>query len=1216
MSKKNNPLNQSDLTPLSAANKGSFATAKLSDNGSADTPLAKVNLNNIDKPGNEPPEAKDASLSLPENSTNGTTVGTAVATDIDAGDTLAYTISNSDPNGNGKAAFAIDPITGQITVNDSGDLDFETTPDFNLTVTATDAGGLSDTATVTIGLTDVSSESIQWLVSEGGNGHIYQAVSVSAGITWDDAKLAAEAAGGHLATLTSAAENDFVFNLVADYPEFWQLERGPLLGGYQPANATEPRGDWQWVTGEAFNFTSWAGGEPNNLGNEDILQYFSPSAAKWNDLSVNGLVSSYVIEIENIPYTFNVAENSAKGTPVGTIEKTGLVAPVFSITEGNTDPDGDGQTAFTIDSATGIITVNDSGDLDYEATPGFTLTVLAEDADGKSLTSTADITLVNVDEPGNEPPEAEDATFTLPENSTNGTTVGTAVATDIDAGDTLAYTISNSDPNGNGKAAFAIDPTTGQITVNDSGDLDFETTPDFNLTVTATDTGGLSDDAAITINLTNIFELDGTPGNDVLKGTSGNDVLNGLAGNDTLSGGSGDDTLIGGAGIDRVSEQGDANFILTDNQLAGLGIDTLSGIERASLTGGQSDNVLDASGFNRGRVVLNGGAGDDTLIGPAMAGSFYRFNLFTGGEGHNTLTGGIGIDCIKGAGNSDFTLTGNQLAGLGTDHFSGMELAQLVGGANDNRLDVSGFTGYKTTLEGGLGNDTLVGGTAQDVVWARGNSNFTLTDNQLTGLGTDTLVKMDSAVLIGGTGDNRLDTSGFTGHKTTLEGGAGNDTLVGGAAEDWVRARGDTDLTLTDTQLTGLGTDTLVKIDNAILIGGTGNNTLNASGFTGKLVILTGGAGDDTLIGRTDGIDKIRAQGNVDFILTDSQLTGLGTDTLVNIDQATLLGDGGNNTLDASAFTRGAVYLYGESGDDTLKGGEGNDILVGGVGDDTLMGGAGSDRVVARGDTDFRLTANQLTGLGADTLDSIEEAYLTGGLGNNILDAAGFTGDLVILEGQAGDDTLIGRLVGIDRVRAQGDANFTLTDTQLTGLGTDSLTDIDQATLSGYSGDNVFDASGFTRGAVTLSGGGGMDKLLGGNGNDTLLGGNGDDVLNGGLGKDRLIGGLGADIFKLATLADSGVQDTFRDVITDFKFNQNDRIDLSAIDADTAISGNQTFASLTVGGTFSGVFANPGELYFDRSAYILYGNNDADNAADFSIKLAGVNNLSLEAFVQ
>ncbi len=961
-------------------------------------------------------------------------------------------------------------------------------------------------------------------------------------------------------------------------------------------------------------------------GNFSSPQSTVLDAAPWGivaaDFDQDGFVDVAVTRADNTvqvlwnqggvtvtPVSFTLTENSKEGVVVGIIAASGENPLNYAITSGNSDPDSDSNPVFSIDAATGVIAVNDSGDLDFETISQFNLEVKVTDAGGLSDTAAVIVQLTNVDEPGNDRPEAQDAIFTLAENSINATAVGIVAATDVDAGDTLTYTIAtgNTDPDGDSTPAFAINATTGQITVNDKGDLDYEATPDFNLTVKATDAGGLIDTAAIKINLGNVFELDGTPGNDHLAGTTGNDILNGLAGNDTLIGGIGDDTLIGGAGIDRIEEIGDVNFTLTDSQLTGLGTDTLSGIERATLTGGAGDNVLDATGFNRGPVILDGGAGDDTLIGPTMSGSFHLFdiyyNIFIGGDGNDTLTGGVGIDCIKEIGDVDFILTEDQLTGRGTDHFSSMELAHLVGGEGNNHLDVSGFTGSRTVLEGGAGDDTLVGGAAVDWILAHGNANFTLTDTQLTGLGIDTVVKMDKAMLIGGASNNKFNASGFTGQLVILEGGNGNDILIGRTGGiDRIRARGDVNFTLTDKNLIGLGTDTLTSIEQAALIGGAGDNTLDVSAFTGNLTILEGGEGDDTLIGRVSGIDQVRARGNVDFILTDTQLTGLGTDMLVNIDQATLIGDGDSNVLDASAFTLGSVYLWGESGNDILKGGAGNDTLIGGVGDDALSGGAGIDRVEGRGDTDFTLTATQLIGLGTDTLTSIEEAYLIGGSGDNILDASGFTGDLVILEGQAGNDTLIGHAGGIDMVRAQGDVNFTLTDNQLTGFGIDSLTSIEQAQLIGNSGNNSFDASAFTLGRVVLSGGGGNDSLVGGSGKDILIGGQGDDNLVGGLGKDILIGGLGADVFTFNSVDEIGISSGLRDVINDFSFSQGDSFNLIAMDADTTVANQQVFHSIATGYLFSGIFAAPGELYLDQSAHILYGNVDADSEADFAIQ--------------
>ncbi|MEE8227986.1 MAG: S8 family serine peptidase, partial [Kiloniellales bacterium] len=106
-------------------------------------------------PGNNPPVVADQGFAVDENAANGTLVGTAVAaSDPDAGDSLSYAITA----GNTAGAFAISTSTGQITVANEAALDFEATPSFALTVQVTDNGtpALSDTATVTVDLTDVN----------------------------------------------------------------------------------------------------------------------------------------------------------------------------------------------------------------------------------------------------------------------------------------------------------------------------------------------------------------------------------------------------------------------------------------------------------------------------------------------------------------------------------------------------------------------------------------------------------------------------------------------------------------------------------------------------------------------------------------------------------------------------------------------------------------------------------------------------------------------------------------------------------------------------------------------------------------------------------------------------------------------------------------------------------------------------------------------------
>ncbi len=123
---------------------------------------------------------------------------------------------------------------------------------------------------------------VQW----SGNGHFYDIVSAPGTISWEDANSAATAAGGYLATITSQAENDFVFGLVNN-AIYWDGSSGPWLGGFQSPATQQPAANWQWVTGEVWNYTAWQAGQPNDSGGKDEnkLQYgFAPLVSTWNDI--------------------------------------------------------------------------------------------------------------------------------------------------------------------------------------------------------------------------------------------------------------------------------------------------------------------------------------------------------------------------------------------------------------------------------------------------------------------------------------------------------------------------------------------------------------------------------------------------------------------------------------------------------------------------------------------------------------------------------------------------------------------------------------------------------------------------------------------------------------------------------------------------------------------------------------------------------------------
>lgn len=132
---------------------------------------------------------------------------------------------------------------------------------------------------------------IEWPTKLGGNGHWYEAVLVPEAITWLSASAAATARGGHLATPTSAAENDFILTSVV--PTLSSYEGfGPILGGRFLDGA------WQWVTGESWKFTAWGGGEPSSPDSEPFLHYQRPDMG-WNDYdgtTYGGQFRSYIIE--------------------------------------------------------------------------------------------------------------------------------------------------------------------------------------------------------------------------------------------------------------------------------------------------------------------------------------------------------------------------------------------------------------------------------------------------------------------------------------------------------------------------------------------------------------------------------------------------------------------------------------------------------------------------------------------------------------------------------------------------------------------------------------------------------------------------------------------------------------------------------------------------------------------------------------------------------
>lgn len=136
------------------------------------------------------------------------------------------------------------------------------------------------------------------MVQDPGSGHTYEAVTSRGSLDWTDARADAEArsfrgVSGHLVTITSRQEDEFIQEAFSQ-----TLRSGPWLGGFQPEGSPEPAGDWQWVTGEPFDYDNWGDGEPNDDGGEDCIQYL-PGPPVWNDFPCGaGPGSVYIVEYD------------------------------------------------------------------------------------------------------------------------------------------------------------------------------------------------------------------------------------------------------------------------------------------------------------------------------------------------------------------------------------------------------------------------------------------------------------------------------------------------------------------------------------------------------------------------------------------------------------------------------------------------------------------------------------------------------------------------------------------------------------------------------------------------------------------------------------------------------------------------------------------------------------------------------------------------------
>ncbi len=200
------------------------------------------------------------------------------------------------------------------------------------------------------------------------------------------------------------------------------------------------------------------------------------------------------------PSPNSLAENASTGSLTGITAMSVDADATNNTIVYSLDDDAGGR--FTIDSTSGVVTVADGSLLDFEAATGHLITVRATSADGSFSIQNLSIALTDVNESAISAVSDSDATtdFVL-ENSTIGSAVGvTALASDADGTDSVTYSL---DDDAGGR--FAIDASTGLITV--AGAIDREASASYSVIVRATSTDSSSSTRAFTISVGDVDEF-------------------------------------------------------------------------------------------------------------------------------------------------------------------------------------------------------------------------------------------------------------------------------------------------------------------------------------------------------------------------------------------------------------------------------------------------------------------------------------------------------------------------------------------------------------------------------------------------------------------------------------------------------------------------------------------------------------------------------------
>ncbi len=482
-------------------------------------------------------------FSVAENSANTTLIGTLLATDPDAGNTYTFSLTN-----NAGGRFAIDSTTGQITVANGSLLDFETATSHTITARVTDQNNLTYDEVVTISISNVNEAPVMTptsptlpLTENGGAFAANISSLLGSSVTDQDAG----AVEGIAITNLSLGGGTLEYSLNGTT---WTAVSGVSTTNALLLRATDqmrftPSSTNGGTTLISFNAWDQTSGTAGGFANATITGGSTAFSVASDTITVNvtSVNDAPVLDNSGVMILSTITEDqttnsgqtvasiiaSAGGDRITDVD-TGAVEGIAITTLSS----GNGTWQYSLDGTnwTNVGTVSDSSSLLLRSTDFIRFVPNAENATTASFdfrawdqtsgsagskvatttngnatafstaTESASITVTAVNDSIGSLSDANATANTVAENAAIGTTVGiTALATDVDSGDTVTYSL---DFNANGR--YAIHSSTGVVTV--AGALNAESQFAETILVRATSSDGSSVTRGYSITVTSVNE--------------------------------------------------------------------------------------------------------------------------------------------------------------------------------------------------------------------------------------------------------------------------------------------------------------------------------------------------------------------------------------------------------------------------------------------------------------------------------------------------------------------------------------------------------------------------------------------------------------------------------------------------------------------------------------------------------------------------------------